>query len=355
MDLNDEWLNFKTNGISTFDKSDDKLKPLKAPKCSDIYISTKTKIAYINTEIDLYNIFWDIPIINYHTLSTGVVKKSIKINCTNKEETKNLNDIIQKQRRQINVDIITQRNMETDSKKYKDVRKVTLGLCKKDLLNFKKNKKSAFYNCFALIIRTMYKDTFKEVHLKIFNTGKLEIPGIQEDDLLYIVLDQLISILEPLCKKKIQYKKDTIQTVLINSNFNCGFYINRNKLFNTLKYKYNIHANYDPCSYPGIQCKFYYNPEERVEDGICRCKKKCDKKNKNKKCFDISFMIFRTGSILIVGMCETPTLMIVYNYLKRVLSEEYENIYISNNSETKEKDKKTKIRKKFIYITDKAN
>ena len=66
-------------------------------------------------------------------------------------------------------------------------------------------------------------------------------------------------------------------------------------------------------------------------------------------------MIFRTGSILIVGMCETPTLMIVYNYLKRVLSEEYENIYISNNSETKEKEKKTKIRKKFIYITDKAN
>ena len=108
MDLNDEWLNFKTNGISTFDKSDDKLKPLKAPKCSDIYISTKTKIAYINTEIDLYNIFWDIPIINYHTLSTGVVKKSIKINCTNKEETKNLNDIIQKQRRQINVEFLKQ-------------------------------------------------------------------------------------------------------------------------------------------------------------------------------------------------------------------------------------------------------
>ena len=90
----------------------------------------KTKIAYINTEIDLYNIFWDIPIINYHTLSTGVVKKLLRLTAQIKR-TKNLNDIIQEQTRQINVDIITQRNMDTDSKKYKDVRKVTLGLCKK--------------------------------------------------------------------------------------------------------------------------------------------------------------------------------------------------------------------------------
>ena len=37
------------------------------PKCSDIYISTQTKIAYLNSTIDLYRIgFWKLPIINYY-------------------------------------------------------------------------------------------------------------------------------------------------------------------------------------------------------------------------------------------------------------------------------------------------
>ena len=36
------------------------------PKCSDIYISTKTKIAYLNQKIDLNEIFWKIQILLYH-------------------------------------------------------------------------------------------------------------------------------------------------------------------------------------------------------------------------------------------------------------------------------------------------
>ena len=43
--------------------------------------------------------------------------------------------------------------------------------------------------------------------------------------------------------------KNTINTVLVNSNFNCGFYINRDKLADILKTKYNIHVYYDSCSY----------------------------------------------------------------------------------------------------------
>ena len=35
----------------------------------------------------------------------------------------------------------------------------------------------------------------KKFTFKIFNTGKLEIPGIQYDDLLNITLDKLVSIL----------------------------------------------------------------------------------------------------------------------------------------------------------------
>ena len=47
------------------------------------------------------------------------------------------------------------------------------------------------------------------VHVKIFNTGKLEIPGIQYDELLTITLDKLVDILKPLISD-IDYNKEEL-------------------------------------------------------------------------------------------------------------------------------------------------
>jgi len=106
-------------------------------------------------------------------------------------------------------------------------------------------------------MRLLYNGVFREIHVKVFNTGKLEIPGIQNDELLTIVLDNLIEILKPhIFDSNLHYLKEKTETVLINSNFNCGYYINREKLFDILKYKYKINSSFDPCSYPGIQCEF---------------------------------------------------------------------------------------------------
>ena len=158
-----------------------------------------------------------------------------------------------------NVDIISQVNNPNARKiKYKDVRKINIGISKKDLTTYRKKKRGAFYNCFVLIIRLIYQNKFKEIHVKVFNTGKLEIPGIQHDDLLILTLNRLIELLSPYCAETINYNVDDIQTVLINSNFDCGFEIDRDKFYNILKYTYNLNVTYDPCSYPGIQCKYYY-------------------------------------------------------------------------------------------------
>ena len=73
--------------------------------------------------------------------------------------------------------------------------------------------------------------------------------------------------LQPHTNEELCYKENTCETVLINSNFNCGFYINREALYDILRYKYNIQSIYDPCSYPGIQCKFYFNPDVDIQNG----------------------------------------------------------------------------------------
>ena len=43
-------------------------------------------------------------------------------------------------------------------------------------------------------------------------------------------------------KKDISYNKNSIENVLINSNFTCGFFINESKLYKILKFKYGIHT-----------------------------------------------------------------------------------------------------------------
>ena len=169
-------------------------------------------------------------------------------------------------------------------------------------------------------------NNYKEIHVKVFNTGKLEIPGIQTNEMFDITIKKLIETLQPFYDKPIYYYKDKLETVLVNSNFSCNFYLNREKLHNILKYDYKINSNFDPCSYPGIQCK--YNIE-------------------NQK---ISFMIFRTGSVLIVGKCEDDILYKIYDFLKTLFKNEYKKIFCNSAPNIK---KINKIKKrKIIYINE---
>jgi TATA-box binding protein (TBP) (component of TFIID and TFIIIB) len=232
--------------------------------------------------------------------------------------------------------------------KFKDIRKISVGLCKKDILSYRTKKKSAFYNCFVVIMRIKHEESFKEIHVKVFNTGKLEIPGIQSDELLIKVLELLIDILKPIISPDITFISDKNETVLINSNFNCGFYVNREKLYEILKYKYHINSGYDPCSYPGIQCKFYYNITNKKQTGQ-------QPTDENIKSYiKVSFMIFRTGSVLIVGKCNETLLNEVYLFIKNMLQTEYLNICgvtPCKNELNLLTVKKRKIRKKIVIIS----
>jgi len=317
------------------------------PKASDIYISTKTKIAYLDTPIELKDLFWAIPIISYAKPCNGVIKKQMKFNSLSFEDLKIIQDKL-KDEVYFEEYIITHIDNPTGRIKFKDTRKVSIGISKKDILSYRCKKKSAFYNCFVLILRMKVDKIFKEFHVKVFNTGKLEIPGVQSESVFHMILQQVLETLQPYVNKPIGYKDNSNETVLINSNFNCGFFINREILYNILKFKYNIQAIYDPCSYPGIQCKFYYNPDIGIQNG-------CQISEENKHLYtnikEVSFMIFRTGSVLIVGRCDENVLFIIYEFLKEILINEYKEICQKNIKLLDEtKEKKKKIRRKNILI-----
>jgi TATA-box binding protein (TBP) (component of TFIID and TFIIIB) len=320
---NNETTITSTNNINETGNNLPKIIPEKnfSQNCSSIYISTKTKILFLSTSIDIFETFWILPITDYNEQKTGIVKKQIKLSFDIKEDYDKM--LLKLDTANVHNKIIT--HIDTNTR-FKHVRKISIGLCKKDLLYARNKEKSAFYNCFVLSLRISVANTFKEMHIKIFNTGKIEIPGIQNDEQLNIIINDLLLILNKYVDSNITCNYRDTEDVLINSNFNCGFYINREILYSILRNKYNINAIYDPCSYPGIRCIYY-----------------CD--NNTTK---ISYMIFRTGSILIVGKCNEDTLNVVYEYIKNILSCEYENIF-NEGSKIKELHNK-KMKKKFIYI-----
>ena len=358
--IDDEWDNFiankyeneatdDENNISPdFNETSNELNSFKncdVPEPTDIYISTKSKIAYLTQPVDL-NIFWDIDIIPYSTPKKGVIKKQIKINSKTPEE---LEFIQQRLQKELYYEEYVMSHIDNPNGriKFKDIRKITIGVSKKDIMSYRSKKKQAFYNCFVMILRIKMDNLFREFHIKVFNTGKLEIPGVQSDIMFETVLTHIIDILQPFYSTPLTYSEHS-DTVLINSNFNCGFYINREILFDIIKNKYNIQAIYDPCSYPGIQCKFYYNNDVGIQTGM---QITTENKDKYTNITEVSFMIFRTGSLLIVGMCDENVLLEIYEFLKALLKTEFKNICQKIISPSDLANKKIKkIRKKTINI-----
>jgi hypothetical protein len=316
------------------------------PVCSNIYISTKTKISYLNEPIDIKKVFWNIPISPYSTPNECIIKKQIKVSTTDPKELEEIRELLKHEKYYQEQEIEHIDNPEGRIK-FKVQLKINVGLCKKDILNYRCKLKRAFFNCFVLImrIRDHTGDGFKEMHIKVFNTGKLEIPGIQTDESLTQVLKLLITILRPLVGPHIDFIPDKCETVLINSNFNCGYFINRDRLYNILKYKYRINSNYDACSYPGIQSKFYYIPGLEHQTGQHPPTSEID------KAYEISFMIFRTGSVLIVGRCDENVLHCIYGFLKKLLEVEYPEIGNQLNI-IQPKKQNVKLRRKVINVVE---
>lgn len=329
------------------------------PVCEDLYISTKTKVLFLNQAIDINNVFWKIPVNEYWRPIDGVVKKQMKIVSKSKEEFYEYKAKLE------NIPYYTENiikqidNPAARRIKFKDERKITIGISKKDIMNCRGKVKNAFYNCFAIILRFKYEGAFREIHVKVFNTGKLEIPGILNSKLLDIVKGMILGLLQPNIDSLVEFvETNTEDNVLINSNFNCGYFINREKLHSILRgNKYRIESAYDPCSYPGVKCKFYYNndiesDDERQNGQILPEDRamKMSELGDNKKYTEISFMIFRTGSCLIVGNCTERILKFVFEFIKKMLAAEYQNIHVLTE-EPVNKNKKVKLRKKTIVMS----
>ena len=152
-ELDDEWDNF----IHHREHSSEVVKSLassveNAPECDDLYISTKTKVLFLNQKIDIHEVFWKIPVLPYWEAKPGVVKKQMKIVSKTPEEFE------QYKARLSNIPYYTENiikqidNPTARRMKFEDERKITIGVSKKDIMNCRGKVKNAFYNYHRLPI-----------------------------------------------------------------------------------------------------------------------------------------------------------------------------------------------------------
>jgi hypothetical protein len=339
------------------------------PKCTPLYVSTKTKISYLSKPVDIHDVFWKIPVLKYAVPQEGAIKKQMKFSTMNPEELAAIQERMKHEVACVSEYVIEHIENPDGRIKFKDQRKISIGLCRKDIVSYRIKQKRAFFNCFVIILRIMDEDEeeadeqrgFKEMHVKVFNTGKLEIPGIKTDRMMMRVQTLLVQILRPIVGDDLDFQRNQCETVLINSNFKCGYYINRDALYKLLKYKYRINCNYDACSYPGIQCKFFYVKGSGEQSGQqpmqCVAGEETNRykktSNDTKAHYEISFMIFRTGSVLIVGKCNEDVLREIYEFIRTMLETEYMVVgkCLVPPECSAEKKRVPKVRRKVLLFT----
>ena len=165
-----------------------------------------------------------------------------------------------------------------------------------------------------------YYSKLKTINIKIFNNGSLQFTGLE-------YIDQGVNITKLLLNKfiKINFLKPDIniiqdKIVMINSDFNINYKINRNNL-HTHIVQLGHYSSYEPIMYPGVNIKYYHNKTNNI-NGICNCDGVCNGKGNGDgdgDCRSITIAAFNSGNIIITGGRSLEHCNIAYNFIKDIL------------------------------------
>ena len=380
----------------------------------DLHFSTRTQSMRVNCDLNIEHLFWNLPVIDYWKPEEGIVKKEMKQIIETREDYERYEQrkiqlletnpqILFREKVSKHID-----NPHARKKKFKDVRKVSIGIIKRDIINAKKRDKNAFSNCFVIYLRFYHDGAFCENHVKVFNTGEMEIPGVHDYEVLETKIQSLLrrfftplihssplplpppspisedsasqtefpnipSSIDPLLlletepeteipkpQKEIKFEMNShleSKNVLINSDFNCGFYLDRKKVCQVVKgEKYGLDA-FIVGDYPGVKCKFYFknhlpfeyeyqNGKLDREDHVLSMKALA----KSPKYTVVTFTLFRTGTCLISGSCSEKMIWFVFHFVCKLLREEY-LVVRSCYEDPVVKNKNHKLRKRMVKLS----
>lgn len=205
--------------------------------------------------------------------------------------------------------------------------------CKKK----KRREKKNFYNQVSLIFRSAtlmgldpeklsLKERFKTVNVKLFINGSIQMTGCKHLDNIKKSLEILFEKLK-ICKAaldkdmkfitknfiddpiKLDIKRvDNFKIVMINTNFNIQFQINRERLHQLLK-EIGFDVTFDPIIHACVNIKY------QIRNTI----------NKT-----ISIFVFESGSITIAGSNSCQQVLDTYNFINKFILNNYSKLLTKN-------------------------
>lgn len=134
-----------------------------------------------------------------------------------------------------------------------------------------------------------------------------------------------------------QYKLHNIKIELINSDFTTNFMINNTKLNHIVKNKYKAFSSYEPNDYPGVKNKFFWNANNKTNQGKCMCEPKCVERGKKSICVQITISVFQSGSVIITGAKSIQQIKDAYYYINTIFKDNYDQIHCKQKHSDKTK------------------
>ncbi len=204
-----------------------------------------------------------------------------------------------------------------------------VGASQKDMLTKKKVAKKTFFNQSTLVVRKRREDdpnVFKEVNIKLFANGGIQMTGITGLSFGETVLKWLLPILSSLPKavsdNKLEIK--TLKLQLINSDYHVNGNINRDALHNILSDDYHLFSSFEKLIHQGVNVKYYYNKAKAADtpQGICMCPNPCTGTGEGESigdCKKITVLAFQTGDIIVTGARRKEQLEEAYGYMNTIL------------------------------------
>jgi TATA-box binding protein (TBP) (component of TFIID and TFIIIB) len=229
--------------------------------------------------------------------------------------------------------LITNLSEVKAKQKAKQQEKIIVGTCSRDELTKRKKSKNIFFNQSTLVVRRQYATTpsgqpvFKEVNIKLFKNGGVQMTGIPSDsfaqETLAWLAKELATFSEPVLETPAAPHRYSIQ--LINSDYQINGHINRERLHEILISEYNLFSSFESTIYQGCDTKYYYNeaaPADAVE-GICPCGEiMCNGTGDGRtigQCKEITISPFHTGSVIITGARRFEQIEKAYVFINKIL------------------------------------
>jgi TATA-box binding protein (TBP) (component of TFIID and TFIIIB) len=185
-----------------------------------------------------------------------------------------------------------------------------IGESHRDALTKRKISNKSFFNQSTLVIRRNNPNGtgWKEVNLKLFANGGVQMTGIVSEEFAIDSLNWLINHIRVLPIQPFT-EPPTINRFavqLINSDFSVGIPLRRDKLHEIITHRYGLLSLLESTIYQGVNTKYYYNSfnTDSTRRGQCICSGFCQGQgdgNGDGQCKRITVSFFQTGNIIITG------------------------------------------------------